>query len=75
MNIQIDPNSLFFMLLFSVIGIGYFNYGRKNNIYFMVSGILLMVYTYFVNNLVILIAIGTLLVIIPFVLNKISPLP
>lgn len=61
-----DHNTIFFNLLFSIIGIGFFSYGRKHNPFFMLSGIALMVYTYFVSSLGWLITIGAILVILPF---------
>jgi len=57
-----------------MIGIGYFGYGKKNNIYFMVSGIILMLFTYVVGDVTWEIIIGTTLVILPFILNWLVPL-
>lgn len=69
-----DGNVIFFSLLFSVIGIGFFTYGKKNNVYFMVAGLGLMLYPYTVASLASLIIIGIVLVVLPFVLSNFIPL-
>jgi len=74
MDKLMDTDTLFFTLLFSFIGIGYFAYGKKNNVYFLVSGLFLMLYTYAVSTLFWEIGIGVILVILPFILNWMNPL-
>lgn len=69
-----DPTSLFFSLLFSIIGLAYFSYGRKNNIYFMITGVVLMVYPYFVNQNWVLIVLGVVFSALPFILERMNPL-
>ncbi len=64
----------FFGCLFSIIGFGYFSYGRKNNGYFFISGIILFIFPYFVSSLAWLIGLGIFFVILPFLLGKLMPL-
>jgi hypothetical protein len=57
-------------LVFSSIGLGFFIYGKKQRaIVPMVCGLALMVYPYFVSNLMLLVGIGVLLVAIPYFLR------
>ena len=58
-------------IVFGIIGMGYFSYGKKsdNNI-FLISGIALMVFPYFVEGLSLNIAVGIGLIIVPFVALK-----
>lgn len=65
-----DAGYLVFSVFFSVIGLAYFSYGRRQNLYFMLSGIFLMVYPYGVSTLTWLIIVGILLMILPFLLNR-----
>lgn len=69
-----DVNNLFFSFLFSIIGMCFFSYGRKNDLYFLLSGIALMVYPYFVSQTTSLIITGAILVIAPFLLGRFFPL-
>jgi len=69
-----DANYLFFGLLFSIIGYAYFSYGRKQNLYYMLTGIALMLYPYLVSEMLWLVLVGVLLMALPFVLNRVLPL-
>lgn len=69
-----DGNIIFFSLLFGCIGLGFFSYGKKNNPYFLVSGLALMVYPYMVASLAMLIIVGLILVGLPFLLTNFMPL-
>lgn len=56
--------------LFSGIGAGYFMYGRKQTaVVPLACGAVLMAYPYFVNDVVMTVAIGLVLVVIPFVVK------
>jgi hypothetical protein len=58
-------------LLFGSIGLGYFIYGRKQrSIAPLVCGLALMVFPYFVSNLMLLVGIGAILVMIPYFLRE-----
>jgi hypothetical protein len=57
-------------VLFSSIGLGLFLYGRKQRaVVPLVCGLTLMVYPYFVSNLLALIAIGAVLTAVPYFLR------
>jgi hypothetical protein len=68
-----DIYYIFFSLAFSMVGMGYFVYGKKTNPYFMIAGIILMVYPYFVYTLLWLMIFGLALMILPFLLDRILP--
>ncbi len=62
--------SLMLILVFSAVGMGYFSYGKKqrHNVA-LVAGIALMVYPYFVTNVLPIILIGVVLMALPFVIK------
>lgn len=58
---------LFWIVLVSSFGLGYFAYGRKQKaVVPLVCGLVLMVYPYFVSNQMLLIAAGAALIIFPY---------
>ena len=62
---------LFFNIVISSVGLGYFVYGKKNtNIHFLIFGTLLMFYSYFTQNLIISFILGIIFVIAPFFTTK-----
>lgn len=67
---NLEPTNLFLSIVFGIIGTGYFAYGKKNNFYFMISGISLLVFTFFDLDDVTFGCVGTLLIIVPFVLTR-----
>lgn len=57
-------------LLFGSIGLGFFVYGKRQHaIVPLLCGLSLMIFPYFVSSTFILIAIGLLLIIIPFLIK------
>lgn len=61
---------LFLGLVFSSIGLGYFIYGKKQALFMpLICGVLLMVYPYFVSGILLMVLVGLLLMVIPFVLR------
>ena len=58
-------------IVFGIIGMGYFSFGRKQdkNI-FLLSGIGLMLFPYFIDGLTVTIIVGTVLAILPFIALK-----
>jgi hypothetical protein len=57
-------------LLFGSIGLGYFIYGKKQRAAVpLVCGLGLMIFPYFVPNTILLIAIGAVLIAIPYFLR------
>ncbi len=60
--------NLFLTVLFSAAGFGYFIYGKRQQEWVpLFSGLLLIVYPYFVSSVLGMIAVGLLLVVSPFV--------
>jgi hypothetical protein len=58
---------LFWGIIFGSVGLGYFIYGKKQQVFMpMVCGLGLMVYPYFVSNTMLLVTIGTVLCAMPF---------
>jgi len=63
--------SVIAMVLFSVIGLGYFAYGKKSRqLLMLICGIALMVYSYFVDGTVYIILIGVGLSAVPFIFGR-----
>jgi hypothetical protein len=59
---------LFVGLITGLFGMGYFVYGKKQNMFMpMIAGGALCIYPYFVDSLWLSILIGVVLVVIPFV--------
>ena len=54
-------------LLFGSMGLGFFVYGKKQKaVVPMVCGLALMIFPYFISNTIALIAIGTMLIAVPY---------
>ena len=63
--------SIIAMIIFSVIGLGYFAYGKKSQQFLMLlCGIALMGYSYFVDGTGYIILIGVGLSVIPFIIGR-----
>jgi predicted phage tail protein len=63
--------SIIAMVIFSVIGIGYFTYGKKSHQLLMViCGIALMGYSYFVSGTIYIVLIGAGICALPFLLGR-----
>jgi len=63
----VDVGVLLWGLLFSSIGLGFFLYGRKQRaVVPLVCGLVLMIYPYFIPNVVALVAIGVVLIAVPY---------
>ena len=71
---DLDPTQLFFTIFFSMVGIAYYSYGKKESLYYRFAGIGLMIYPYFVSSNWGLGLFGALLMILPIVLDRIFPL-
>ena len=58
------------IIFFSIIGFGYFLYGKKSaNYVFLICGIILMVFPYFISNTAYLIIIGIVVSVIPLLIK------
>lgn len=63
--------SIITMVVFSIIGMGYFAYGKKSQqILMVICGIALMGYSYFVTGAIYIIMIGIALSALPFILGR-----
>jgi hypothetical protein len=61
-------NTFILSIVFSTIGIYYIAHGKKvNSIYFMLSGLVLLLYTYFITGLWTTIIIGCAFCAVPFI--------
>lgn len=62
-----DTATLYWGLLFGSIGLGFFVYGKKQQMFApLLCGLGLMVFPYFVSNTLLLVAVGVVLVVVPF---------
>ena len=62
-----DVGILLWGLLFSSIGLGFFLYGKKQRaVVPLVCGLVLMIYPYFIPNVIALVAIGVVLTAVPY---------
>lgn len=65
-----DSTLLFWGLLFSSVGLGFFIYGRKQkNAVPFLAGIGLLIFPFFVTNLTVLMIVGLILITLPFVIK------
>jgi hypothetical protein len=54
-------------LLYGSIGLGFFIYGRKQKaVVPLICGLALMIFPYFVSNTILLVAIGAVLIAVPY---------
>ncbi len=71
MGSMLDPWNIFFSILFGLIGFAYLAWGKKmGSFFFILSGLLLMCYTFFTNTNAEVIWYGLALCIIPFLLDR-----
>ena len=62
-----NASDLIWSLIVSSIGLGYFLYGKKAaNLIALISGLIMMIYPYFVQNILVSILLGVVLMIAPF---------
>ena len=66
-----DLESILVSTAASVFGLAYVTYGKKQGrIWFALSGVMLMVYPYVVDSLVVSLGVGAALLAAPFVLER-----
>lgn len=57
--------------LFGIVGTAYFVYGKKQQAWTpLFCGLALMIYPYFVSNLILMMAVGIALIALPFVFRE-----
>jgi hypothetical protein len=63
----VSTSQLLWGLLFSSIGLGFFLYGKKQRaVVPLVCGLAMMIYPYFIPNVIALVAIGLVLTAVPY---------
>lgn len=61
--------TLIFSILFGSIGMGYFVYGKKQQEALpLLAGIVLCIFPYFVSNVYIMVLVGIILTVLPWVI-------
>jgi hypothetical protein len=67
---MLSATTLFIGLITGAIGLGYFIYGKKQSLLiFMLSGVVLMIYPYFLSSPWTLVGIGLCFIILPFIIK------
>ncbi|WDZ52277.1 amino acid transport protein [Acinetobacter vivianii] len=65
-----NATQLFLSVIFSSIGLGYFLYGKKQKMTVpLVCGLVLMLFTYFIDSTAIISIIGVILSVVPYFLR------
>ncbi len=65
-----SSNTLFLSLMFGSVGFGYFIYGKKQSkVIPLLVGLSLCIYPYFVSNIYVMLALGVLLIVLPFLVR------
>jgi len=60
----------FFIVFLSITGMGFFSAGKRSgDFYFIASGLIMMIYPYFVTDTLTLVLIGVALTVLPFVMS------
>jgi hypothetical protein len=66
-----EPINLFFSIVFGMLGVAYAMYGkRQGDLFFILSGMGLMGYTFVVESTASVIWVGAALAVIPFILSR-----
>jgi len=67
---EMNTTLLFWGLLFGMIGLGFFMYGKKQKALVpLLCGLGLMIYPYFISNSYALVVIGVVLIAIPYFIS------
>lgn len=70
-RINLESTKLFFIILVSIVGMGYVYSGRKSSNYVLVgAGVVMMIFPYFITKAWAVIIISLLLVIGPFFVRR-----
>ena len=68
---QLSASILMLSMLFGSVGLGYLIYGKKaGQLIPLGAGLALMIFPYFISSVMLLIVIGLVLMIVPFVLRE-----
>jgi hypothetical protein len=67
----INPSTLMWAVIFGSIGLGFFVYGKKRRVIMpIISGIVLMIFPYFISNVYGFFLTGVIFVALPFVIKR-----
>ena len=62
-----DTALMLWGMLFSMIGIGFFMYGKRQKALVpLICGLVLMIYPYFVSSAIVMVVVGVLLMAVPY---------
>jgi predicted membrane protein len=64
---MVDTSLLIWGMLFGIIGLGFFTYGKKQKaVVPLCTGVALFIFPYFISNVYILVFVGVALVVLPY---------
>jgi hypothetical protein len=64
------PSLIIWGMIFGAIGLGFFSYGKKQRAMVpLLTGVILFVFPYFISNVYILVIVGAILVVVPFIVQ------
>jgi len=72
--LDLDPTVMFISLIVCAVGSVYYAYGKKKSMYFRITGIILFLFPFFISELWWLIGIALVLVVLPFILERVFPI-
>lgn len=62
-----ESTKVFFLILVSIVGMGYVYSGKKSaNFAFVISGVIMMIYPYLIDNTIIVSLLAVVLIVAPF---------
>jgi len=70
MDMDLDPMNILLSVVLGAIGLAYTIYGRKKNFFFLLSGLTLMIITFFTFDIPTLCVIGVVLIALPFIFTR-----
>ena len=70
MMTDMDSYTSMLSIVWSVIGLGYCSYGRKASPYYLIAGIILLVFPYFVGSFWATLGLGLLCLVLPYLLDR-----
>lgn len=65
-----DTLAIILTVTLSVIGLGYCSHGRKHSFYYLIAGLGLLLFPYFVEDFWTSLLIGMILILLPLVLDR-----
>ena len=70
LGMEIDFTFILISIIFGIIGLAYFVYGKKQNGYFAAFGIALMAYPYAIHSVFWVVLLGIVFTLAPFALTR-----